>query len=85
MTDPSTLSPAEIAIQQLEASLIKKYPCGVPRRDIGSATGGILHSRTCANEDSLGNGVPGRFRVGRLTVYPVPGVIQKIKSKLVAV
>lgn len=71
----------EQAMATLEQSLIKAHPGGVPRNKIGEATGGILHPRTCANDDSNGNGIKGRFRVGGKIVYPVSGIITRIREK----
>lgn len=65
----------------LEQRILKVHPGGVPRNKIGEATGGILHPRTCANEDSNGNGIKGRFRVGGKIVYPISGIIAKIREK----
>lgn len=73
----------EQTLQHSEKNLTEKFPFGVPRKEIGKATGGILHPRTAANLDCLGTGIPGRFKIGRNTVYPVQGVINFIKSKTV--
>jgi hypothetical protein len=40
--------------------------------------------RTCANEDSLGCGIPGIFKVGRHAVYPLRRVLAKLRSKISA-
>ena len=74
----------EKVLQELEKTLAEKFPFGVPRKEIGKATGGILHPRTCANLDCLKQGVPNRFKIGRNTIYPVQSVIGFIKSKTVA-
>ncbi len=52
----------ESSLRDLENALKEKFPFGVPRNRIGEATGNILHPRTCANEDSLGIGIPERSR-----------------------
>jgi hypothetical protein len=77
--------PPEVAqsLMDLEASLKSRYPGGVPRNKIGIATGHVLHPLTCRNEDSLGKGIPGRYKIGRNVVYPIPGIIGKIREKLV--
>ena len=73
----------EQALRELERVLKEKFPCGIPRKEIGKATGSILHPRTCANNDcSQGTGIPGRFKIGRNMIYPVAGVIQHLKSKM---
>ena len=74
----------EQTLKELEKILNEKFPFGVPRKEIGKATGKILHPRTCANNDCNQDqeGIPGRFKIGRNTVYPVQGVIDFIKSKM---
>ena len=73
------------AIQSLEKNLTEKYPAGIPRHQIGKATGNLLHPRTVANLDSLGKGISGRFRCGRSVVYPVKEVVQFIQARTTAV
>ncbi len=73
------------SLQELEKNLNEKFPFGIPRKEIGKATGNILHPRTCANWDCLEQGIAGRFKIGRNTVYPVDGVVDYIKSKTIAV
>lgn len=80
---PTIPEEIENTLLRLKEKLEEKFPCGIPRKKIGEATGYVLHPRTCRNEDSLGNGIAGRYKVGRNTVYPVDGVVSKIKSKLV--
>jgi len=72
----------EVSINALKKRLEEKYPFGIPRKEIGKATGSIFHPRTCANADSIGDGISGRFKIGRNTIYPVVGVMEKIKSKM---
>jgi hypothetical protein len=72
-------------LQELEKKLSEKFPFGIPRKEIGRATGNVLHPRTCANDDCSGQGVSGRFKIGRNTVYPVQGVVDFIKSKTNAI
>ena len=43
-------------LQQLEKKLSEKFPIGIPRKEIGRATGNVLHPRTQANLDCLGEG-----------------------------
>jgi len=71
----------EQSLADLEQSLRENYPGGVPRNKIGKATGDILHPRTCSNEDSLGYGIIGRFIVGRNTIYPISGIMKKVRDK----
>ncbi len=72
----------EQSLTDLEQSLRVNYPGGVPRNKIAKATGDILHPRTCSNEDSLGYEIKGRFKVGRNTIYPIVGIMKKIRNKM---
>lgn len=69
-------------LEAFEIELKKKFPCGVPLIKIEEATGGILTSRTMTNKDCLKCGIPGRFKLGRRTIYPVNGVIQYLREKM---
>ncbi|MFO8240605.1 MAG: hypothetical protein R6T90_06375 [Dissulfuribacterales bacterium] len=73
----------EKTLEELEKILTEKFPFGIPRKEIGKATGNILHPRTSANLDCLGEGIPGRFKIGRNTIYNVRSVIDFIKAKIV--
>lgn len=73
----------EQTLKALEKTLNEKFPFGIPRKEIGKATGGILHPRTCANLDCLGVGIAGRFKIGRNTIYPVKNTISFAKAKMV--
>ena len=75
----------EQALKELEKTLTEKFPFGIPRKEIGRATGGVLHPRTAANLDCLGVGIAGRFKIGRNTVYSVKNTISYIKAKIVVV
>ncbi|MBA3012671.1 MAG: hypothetical protein KKF12_16730 [Proteobacteria bacterium] len=75
---------AEESIKALLEKLKKEYPCGVPRKYIGKATGGMYHPRTQANRDSLGSGIPGRFKHRGQTIYPVKGIISDVRANLSA-
>ena len=72
-------------LKDLEKVLNEKFPFGIPRKEIGRATGNVLHPRTEANDDCSGDGIPGRFKIGRHMIYPISGIIQKIKSKMTTV
>ncbi len=71
------------ALKELEKLLKERFPIGIPRKDLGHATGNVLHPRTEANRDCAGEGIPGGFKCGRQMIYPVPGVIQYLKSKMI--
>lgn len=65
------------------SAIIKNNPAGfIPRQKISEATGGLIHPRTLANLDSLGQGIPERFRVGRKICYPVWAVIRFIEERI---
>lgn len=72
----------EDTLKALERILNEKFPIGIPRKEIGRATGNVLHPRTEANNDCSGDGIPGRFKIGRHMIYPVPGVIQRLRFKM---
>ena len=43
----------------------------VSRQQVPIITGGLISTGTLANLDSLGEGVPGSFKIGRQKCYPV--------------
>ena len=60
----------------------KNNPSGwILRADLTEKTGGLLHSRTMANLDSLGKGIPGRITMGRKVAYPVQSVIEFLAER----
>ncbi len=76
---------AEDSLKALGNSLRKNFPLGVPRTKIGEATGGVLHQRTEANNDCMGCGIPGRFKIGRQTIYPVDSVLIFLREKITCI
>lgn len=52
----------------------------VARADISKFTGGAITPKWCANMDSAGIGIKGRFFIGRRCVYPVASVIEFLKE-----
>ena len=75
----------EDSLKAFEKYLNEKFPFGIPRKEIDRATGGILCPRTMANLDCLGEGIPGRFKIGRNTIYPVHCAIDYLRSKITQV
>jgi hypothetical protein len=75
----------EILLQELEKTLSEKFPAGIPRSQLSFATGGIVKGPHAANMDCHGVGIKGRFKVGKLTVYPTKNVVEFIRSKTIAV
>ena len=69
------------SLKSLQEFLNNNYPMGVPRPEIGKATGKILHPRTQANRDSLGCGITERFKVGKVIVYSIPGVLNHVRQR----
>jgi len=69
-------------LDNLQMVLEEKFPFGIPRKDIGEATGFVLHPRTMANADCMRKGIPGKFRIGGKIIYPVKGVISFIKNRM---
>ncbi len=74
----------ENSLKTLEETLKEKFPLGVSRKKIGEATGDILNSRTMANQDSLGCGISGAFKVGRQVIYPTQEVVRHIRKRVIA-
>jgi hypothetical protein len=65
------------------SSLADKWPSSFVSRDkVGEFSGGILHPRTLANLDALGQGPKGRIRVnGKKCAYPVNELISWLESR----
>jgi hypothetical protein len=65
------------------SSLRDRWPSSyVAREKVGEFSGGILHSRTLANLDSMGLGPKGRIRVnGKKVAYPVDELIRWLESR----
>jgi len=66
------------------SQIIKNNPSGyILRTNLSEETGGLLHGRTMANLDSLGNlGIQGRISIGRKVAYPVQSVVEYLQSKI---
>jgi hypothetical protein len=72
---------AESVIKQA----IDKWPSTfVARAQIHNFTGGLLAPGTAANNDCLGTGIPGAFRVGRQICYPATEVVTWLLQRLEA-
>ena len=68
------------------SEIIKNNRSGwILRSDLTEKTGGLLHGRTMANLDSLGQGIPGRIKIGSKKIaYPVKAVVEYLQ-KMVSV
>lgn len=53
----------------------------VARNEVAVFSGGLLNKKTMANNDCLGVGISGRFRVGRKVVYPVEQLIAWLEAR----
>jgi len=59
-----------------------RWPSAVVARvEIGRFTGGLISAKSCANLDSLGQGIPGRVAVGRKVIYPVSCLIEWLRDR----
>ena len=62
--------------------LIEKWPSAiVARKEISRFTGGVLTSRTMANLDSSGQGIPDRFLIGRKVCYFTKSVARFLEDR----
>ncbi len=72
-----------ILIETIRKNLIKLYPCRlIPRKSIGDATGGILHPRTCANEDCLGTGIADPIIIKGKVCYEIEQVLEYLEKNI---
>jgi hypothetical protein len=53
----------------------------VARCELGRFSGGMLHGRTVANLDSLGQGPP-RIRIGRKIGYDRDGLLEWLRGRM---
>ena len=53
----------------------------ITRDQLYEVTGGLIHPRTIRNLDSLGQGIKGKFFVGRKVAYPVEEVINFLEGR----
>jgi hypothetical protein len=55
----------------------------VSRNKLSELTGGIINPKTLRNLDSLGQGIPGKFTVGKRTVaYPIESVVAWLEFRI---
>ncbi len=64
--------------------IVDQNPSGyILRKDLTEKTGGLLHGRTMANLDSLGQGIPNRIMIGnRKVAYSVQAVVEYLQGKV---
>ncbi len=83
-----TLKYMEVQMQNTQnkpdfTQIIKNNPSGyILRKNLTKQTGGLLHGRTMANLDSLGEGIPGKISIGRKIAYSVESVVEYLQSKV---
>ena len=53
----------------------------VARSEVSRFSGGILNSKTCANNDSNGTGPAGRLKIGRKVAYEKTELIKWLESR----
>jgi len=58
-----------------------KLPPVIARDQVESLLGGMISSKTLANLDSLGVGVPNKFKVGRKVVYPTHSLLKWLQQR----
>lgn len=62
--------------------IIETNKCGfIPREKIGDVSNGVLSPSTMAKLDSLGQGIKGRFRIGRKVCYTPEAVVEFLTAK----
>ena len=62
--------------------IIKMNPAGfILREKIEEGTGYLISRRNIANLDSKGEGIKGRFRIGRKIAYPVQAVVDFLEER----
>jgi len=65
------------------SNMAKRWPSDyVSRERIGDFTGGLIHPRTMANLDCLGEGPAEKIRLGKKIAYPVPALIQWLNRRI---
>lgn len=79
---PSKQGSNENAVKALQR-LADKWPSPiVARAELYNFSGGLIAPGTAANNDSIGTGIPGAFRVSRKIAYPVDSVIEWLVARL---
>ena len=72
------------AIEVVRASAAKYESTYISRDKVEMFTGGAIRARNLANLDSLGQGVPGAFKLGRRQCYPIENLIEWLIDRLEA-
>jgi hypothetical protein len=69
-------------IEKCIEAMAARWPSPVvARKAVGDFSGGTLSPKTCANEDSAGSGIEGRFLLMNQVVYPVDALVAWLKGR----
>jgi hypothetical protein len=64
------------------SKLFEKWPSPfVARTEVSRFSGGILNSKTCANNDSKGTGPAGRVKIGRKIAYEKNALVEWLQNR----
>jgi hypothetical protein len=63
-------------------ALKDRLPVTMARTDAPKLLGGIVSSKTLANEDSRGSGPAGRFTLGRKVCYQTEQLLEWLEKKM---
>ncbi len=67
------------------SGIIKSNPSGfITRENLEEATGGLYKGRLAANHDCRGEGIAGRFKIGRKVAYPVHRVVEFLEQRAIS-
>lgn len=70
------------ARKSLFSGMAERWPSSiVSRREIPKFTGGAISAKYIQNMDSLGIGPGGRFRVGKMVVYPLDQLLDWLDKR----
>jgi hypothetical protein len=73
---------ARTNLKNLRDAMVKDWGAPVvARTEVARFSGGLTNARSCANNDSAGTGVAGRFRVGKKICYPAQALADWIFSR----
>jgi hypothetical protein len=75
ITDPTSLV----------EEMFKGAPAALSRAEVARRSGGAVSEKTLANLDSLGRGIPNRFRLGSKVMYETKSTIEWLKSRVASV
>lgn len=74
---------SEMSVEEVVRQNAKKWPANwVARSEFKRFSGGVYARGTLANLDSRGEGIPGRFKIGRETVYPLSNAVEWLIGRI---